>query len=96
MANTHCSTAYNLPSLSIIVTSTHARLGRLNRARWVKNCVKILRKLINKLIAPVIITLRSLPIKTTYKYGANNLNLYPFSLVIIVNLYKSDSQMEGE
>ena len=96
MANTHCGTAYNLPSLSIIVTSTHARLGRLNRARWVKNCVKILRKLINKLIAPVIITLRSLPIKTTYKYGANNLNLYPFSLVIIVNLYKSDSQMEGE
>ena len=96
MANTQCTTAYNLPSLSIIVTSTHARLGRLNRARWVKNCVKILRKLINKLIAPVIITLRSLPIKTTYKYGANNLNLYPFSLVIIVNLYKSDSQMEGE
>ena len=96
MANTHCTTAYNLPSLSIIVTSTHARLGRLNRARWVKNRVKILRKLINKLIAPVIITLRSLPIKTTYKYGANNLNLYPFSLVIIVNLYKSESQMEGE
>ena len=96
MANTHCSTAYNLPSLGIIVTSTHARLGRLNRARWVKNCVKVLRKLINKLIAPVIITLRSLPIKTTYKYGANNLNLYPFSLVIIVNLYKSDSEMEGE
>ena len=96
MANTHCTTAYNLPSLSIIVTSTHARLGRLNKARWVKNRVKILRKLINKLIAPVIITLRSLPIKTTYKYGANNLNLYPFSLVIIVNLYKSDSQMEDE
>ena len=96
MANTHCTTEYNLPSLSIIVTSTHARLGRLNRARWVKNCLKILRKLINKLIAPVIITLRSLPIKTTYKYGANNLNLYPFSLVIIINLYKSDSQMEGE
>ena len=96
MVNTHCTTAYNLPSLSIIVTSTHTRLGRLDRARWVKNCVKILRKLINKLIAPVIITLRSLPIKTTYKYGANNLNLYPFSLVIIVNLYKSDSQMEGE
>ena len=96
MVNTQCTTAYNLPSLSIILTSTHARLGRLNRARWVKNCVKILRKLINKLIAPVIITLRSLPIKTTYKYGANNLNLYPFSLVIIVNLYKSDSQMEGE
>ena len=96
MVNTHCTTVYNLPSLSIILTSTHARLGRLNRARWVKNCVKILRKLINKLIAPVIITLRSLPIKTTYKYGANNLNLYPFSLVIIVNLYKSDSQMEGE
>ena len=90
MANTHCTTAYNLPS------STHARLGRLNRARWVKNCVKILRKLINKLIAPVIITLRSIPIKTTYKYGANSLNLYPFSLVIIINLYKSDSQMEGE
>ena len=90
MANTHCTTEYNLPS------STHPRLGRLNRAGWVKNCVKIVRKLINKLIAPVIITLRSLPIKTTYKYGANNLNLYPFSLVIIIKLYKSDSQMEGE
>ena len=43
-----------------------------------------------------MITHGSLPIKTAYKYGANNLNLYPLSLVIIINLYKSNSQMEGE
>ena len=40
-----------------------------------------------------MITHGSLPIKTAYKYGANNLNLYPLSLVIIINLYKSNSQM---
>ena len=66
-----------LPSLLRFAVSC----SQVHREAIAADC-NILRKLINKLNSAVIVTHGSLPIKTAYKYGANNLNLYPFSLVI--------------